>query len=582
MRLNKKILSLAFAAILSLSLFTVSAASTVDVSMDYDNSISVSGKIDSDNMTPANIIVRLKDSSGNIVYVDVSKTIADEEGKLSYAFEPALLSLRLPSDTYEVSISGRNLSVALTDTVDIHGPDRKLKVLEAMSTADTAAEVGAVISGTTEGKANSEILKFDTTIYNGLTERGFVDSYLAPKTYAEGVDATDGLTDEEIKQIYDGIEDFYSDYADAMVSPLFADANTADKVALWIDSYYAVSGFNSDAALTAIVDEVSAEADFTRRIASVETAMPLSDIKAHIYESALLTYVYTRTDSEVMKLVSDFPAYFAVGANYTTGLMPYEKAAAFDGVAGVSYNSCSDVTNAIDAAAAAIISARGSGTGGNSNVGTGTGTGSGGGGYSVSVSGGSSGSSGSTAVQPKPVQPAVFSDLDSAAWAKEAILSLYNKDIISGKPDGTFMPNANITRAEFIKIAVEAFGLEEFSDYGFADVQQGSWYAPYVSKAYAKGLIKGDENNNFCPDADITRQDMVTILYRALGVDSGADLEVTFTDKDAVADYAYPAVGYFNSHGIVNGLEDGSFAPTRNATRAEAAMVFYKLISKLL
>lgn len=573
MKLTKKILSLTLVAILSLGLLSVSAAGTIEVSIDYMNSISVSGVIDAEGMRPADIMVRLTSSSGELVYVDASKTIADDEGNLSYSFDTELLSLSLPSDTYKISISGRNLKTPLTDTIDIHGADRKLKVIKAISDAPAASAVKNAITGTTDGKDNYDILKFDIGLYNDLeTDDGnFVDTYLAPKTYDLSVDTADGLSDEEIVKIHSAIEVFHKDYTDAIAAAQFAMIESKEDFDLWHDTYYKHYEFDKNDKVTAIVKEVMTEEDFARRMTEQSEVLPIDEIREFIYESALCTYVYVKTDSEVQELISDFPEYFTVSQDSYGDLKDYEIPAVIGKVAGKIYATCKDVTKSLNDEADIVIGARAGDDDNDDNYK---------GGFSVGTGGGGS--------RPKeekpkeepenPVTPIIFSDLDAVKWAEEAILYLYEKGIVSGKPDGSFMPNSNITRAEFVKMAVEAFGLTEKAENIFTDVNHDSWYADYVSRAYAAGLVKGNENNEFLPNANITRQDMVTILFRAISMDSEETLDVTFTDKEAIADYAYPSVKYFSGKGIVNGIGDGSFAPTRTATRAEAAMVFYKIL----
>lgn len=581
MKLIKKVLSIIIAVVLSLNLLMVSAASTVEVGMDYMNLMSVSGIIDEDNMMPANIIVRLTDSSDKLVYADVSKTVSEDDGVLSYSFDNALLSLSLPSDTYTVTISGRNLKTPLTDSIDIHGADRKFKVLKAISDATTASAVKTVITGTTDGKDNYDVLKFDIELYNDLeTDDGnFVDEYLKGKTYDLSINTEDGLSDEEIAKIHSAIEVFHKDYTDAVAAAKFAMIDSKDKLESWYDTYYEGYEFDKDTEITAIVKEVMAEEDFVRRMTEQSEVLPIEDIKTFIYESALCTYVYVKTDSEVEELVDNFSEYFASGESYGK-LKSYEIPVVIGKITGNIYDNCADVADALDDEAKAVIEARKKDDKDN-------GRGGGGRGVAVSSSGGSVGGSDpskeeESEQEPNPVTPVIFSDLDSVPWADDAILYLYDKGIVSGNPDGSFMPNTNITRAEFIKIVVKAFDIAESAENVFADVAETSWYAPYVFKAYAKGLVKGDDNNNFCPDAYITRQDMVTILYRALGPVSEDVPQVTFTDKDTIANYAYPAVEYFAGNGIVNGFEDGSFAPVGNTTRAQAAVVIYRLIVNLL
>ncbi|MBR2884063.1 MAG: S-layer homology domain-containing protein, partial [Clostridia bacterium] len=94
----------------------------------------------------------------------------------------------------------------------------------------------------------------------------------------------------------------------------------------------------------------------------------------------------------------------------------------------------------------------------------------------------------------------------------------------------------------------------------------------------ANGIVTGITENEFAPDNNITREQMATILYRYAKKENKSG-EITYTDKDAISDYALDATAWANAAGIMKGNEDGSFAPLRNASRAEAAAVFVRLLN---
>ena len=173
----------------------------------------------------------------------------------------------------------------------------------------------------------------------------------------------------------------------------------------------------------------------------------------------------------------------------------------------------------------------------------------------------------------------IFTDMDGAAWAKAAVKALYEKGIVSGKTNTEFYPNNAVTRAEFAKLLVMCKNalVKDNTQY-FNDVAENSWYFDYVNSAYLINAVKGDDNGNFNPNDKITRQDMAVMIYRAMNM-SDADLP-DFTDSDEISDYAVNAVGALYSKGIVSGMGNGSFAPRDFATRAQAAQMIYKLISK--
>lgn len=111
-----------------------------------------------------------------------------------------------------------------------------------------------------------------------------------------------------------------------------------------------------------------------------------------------------------------------------------------------------------------------------------------------------------------------YTDVAEDAWYNNAISTLVNMGIISGYSDGTFRPDAAITRAEFTKIAVSFF---DYADDGysgrFSDVSGGSWYATFVDAAADMGLIEGYGDGTFRPDAGITRAEACAIVNRTLG-----------------------------------------------------------------
>jgi len=178
----------------------------------------------------------------------------------------------------------------------------------------------------------------------------------------------------------------------------------------------------------------------------------------------------------------------------------------------------------------------------------------------------------------------VFTDLAGSEWAENAITALYKKGIVSGSGDGRFYPGNNITREEFVKLVIEAFNIEandENTD--FADVAKGAWYCKYINAAVNNGIVTGKDNGTFGIGENITRQDMAVILYRtakALGYEFGVTKEVSFTDSENISDYAVEAVMALSNAGIINGMENGVFAPLENATRAQGAQIIYNVLSE--
>ena len=149
-----------------------------------------------------------------------------------------------------------------------------------------------------------------------------------------------------------------------------------------------------------------------------------------------------------------------------------------------------------------------------------------------------------------------YSDVAAGDWFNTAVSTLSKLGILSGYEDGTFRPNAQISRAEFAKIAVSFFELEDMeAENIFSDVVPGSWYESYVAAAAELGLIEGYEGGVFRPQASITRAETAAIVNRTLGraPDAGhllpeAEMNVWTDNADTGAWYYAHIQEATNSH----------------------------------
>lgn len=178
--------------------------------------------------------------------------------------------------------------------------------------------------------------------------------------------------------------------------------------------------------------------------------------------------------------------------------------------------------------------------------------------------------------EPEPTPP-LFADIKNH-WAEEVVKKMVALGIISGYPDGTFRPDASVTKAEFCKILVLALKLQprEGPMVNFAD-DIPAWARPYIQTAAAKGLFQGYPDGTFGPNERITRQEMAVVLAKAVGGTSGS---LVFTDTGDIADWARDYVGIAVQRGLLKGYPDGTFKPNGHTTRAEACMVLWRLISE--
>jgi uncharacterized lipoprotein YddW (UPF0748 family) len=170
-----------------------------------------------------------------------------------------------------------------------------------------------------------------------------------------------------------------------------------------------------------------------------------------------------------------------------------------------------------------------------------------------------------------------FSDI-GGHWAAEYILKLAGDGVIRGYPDGSFMPDAMIKRADFVIMLTGLFGMleEDGPDTTFIDMAPDAYYRKALGAAQAAGIVTGIGDNMFAPEENITRQDMMAIFYRALlingGIAPGTQLNSleAFTDRRDIAAYAAAPMAALVESGFVTG-NDGMLEPGKPATRAETA-----------
>ncbi|WP_339820198.1 S8 family serine peptidase [Paenibacillus sp. FSL R7-0216] len=171
------------------------------------------------------------------------------------------------------------------------------------------------------------------------------------------------------------------------------------------------------------------------------------------------------------------------------------------------------------------------------------------------------------------------------AWAVDAIEILASKDILAGSLDGSFHPETQVTRAEFVSMLVRALELKAdpnaASAVSFSDVPAGSWYEEAVKIATSRGLISGYASGIFAPDRPITRGEMAVVLSKALealGQSVGAAGELAgFADQAHIPAWSAEAVAKVTGLGIMKGKAGNRFEAELPTTRAEAAVVVYRI-----
>jgi hypothetical protein len=187
----------------------------------------------------------------------------------------------------------------------------------------------------------------------------------------------------------------------------------------------------------------------------------------------------------------------------------------------------------------------------------------------------------STDTPTNPTTEVKFSDI-AKHWAEASIKQAVISGIVKGYTDGTFKPNATVTRAEFAVMLMNALkpqgnGAElKFTD----NVKIGAWAQKAVAQAVQAGIIKGNLDGSFRPNAEVTRAEMAVMIANALGQPIEANATTSFTDDKDIPAWAKGSVAIVKQAGIVQGKSGNKFAPQDNATRAEAVTVLLKMLAQ--
>ena len=167
-----------------------------------------------------------------------------------------------------------------------------------------------------------------------------------------------------------------------------------------------------------------------------------------------------------------------------------------------------------------------------------------------------------------------FTDVDENHWADGPIQYLVDQGVAGGYADGSFRPDQNVTRAQFAKMLVGAMGwpLVTPPTPTFSDVPAGYWAYSYIETAAAHGVIGGYSDGSFRPDAGITRAQVAKMLYLARGWQMDPPQQGSFSDVSA-GDWFYVYAEAASSAEVMSGYADHTFRPNLPTTRAQAAKI---------
>ena len=176
-----------------------------------------------------------------------------------------------------------------------------------------------------------------------------------------------------------------------------------------------------------------------------------------------------------------------------------------------------------------------------------------------------------------------FQDVSAGTWFYEAVEAMGEEGYIQGISQTHFGPALNMNRASFVTLLGRIEGVENVAaETRFADVPVDSFYSAYVAWADEMGIVKGVSGNLFAPAQEMSREQMVTFLYRYV-VSEGIDVTVAdaeaalgqFPDAGSVSVWAAEAFAWAIDRGVINGM-DGTLAPQRSCNRAQVAVMLYR------
>ena len=176
-----------------------------------------------------------------------------------------------------------------------------------------------------------------------------------------------------------------------------------------------------------------------------------------------------------------------------------------------------------------------------------------------------------------------FTDASPTAWYHDGVHYVLDEGIMQGVSEDSFAPDSTTTRAMIVTMLWRMEGEPEAQPAGFADTEDGSWYADAVNWAADKGIVKGYDAKTFGPKDPVTREQIAAILYRyaqykGADVSVGESTELTaFNDVSTLSQWAYPAMQWAVGAQIIQGKGDKStLAPRDNATRAQVATMLMR------
>ena len=172
-----------------------------------------------------------------------------------------------------------------------------------------------------------------------------------------------------------------------------------------------------------------------------------------------------------------------------------------------------------------------------------------------------------------------FSDLDTTQWYHEGVDFVLENGLMVGMSDTEFAPNGNVTRAQLVTILYRLEGQPSIEglENPFEDVTEKDWFYDAVVWAASEGVVNGTSETTFDPNAAITREQIAAILFRYSGAEKVEEDHLeAFVDADKISAYAVDAMNWAVANGLIKGLTETTVAPRATATRAQIATILMR------
>lgn len=183
---------------------------------------------------------------------------------------------------------------------------------------------------------------------------------------------------------------------------------------------------------------------------------------------------------------------------------------------------------------------------------------------------------------------ATFNDISERAWAVPAIEKMASKNFIVGKEKGRFAPDEKCTRADFTIVLTKMLGVDNETpdSSAYSDVDSEAYFSKYVGVAKKLNITAGESNNSFFPKNNITREEVMAMVYKALaykGVSMNTDTSIlnSYVDASQIAPEYKEAVAGLLSIKAVNGTSDNTIDPKASITRAQMAVLMNNFYGKI-